>query len=62
MRIDQAALPLPDNFRTLRDKVERRDGQHKAQTRERLGRTDQGGFQLKSIGFIVQKVLFDIEP
>jgi hypothetical protein len=62
MGIDEATSPLLDDFCPLRDEVQRRHGSHQAQTGQRLGRTNQGRFQLQSIGFIIQKVLLAIKP
>jgi hypothetical protein len=61
MRVDPASFALLDHFGTLRNEIERRHSQHEAETRQRLGRTNQGRFRLKPIGFIVQKVLLDIK-
>jgi hypothetical protein len=58
----QAAVALANHCGALRNQIERCEGQHKAQPCQSLGGTNQGGLQLKSVGFIVQKVLLDIEP
>ena len=60
--VDEAAVALANHCGALRNQIERCEGQHKAQPCQSLGGTNQGGFQLKSVGFIVQKVLLDIEP
>ena len=49
-------------FGALGDQVQSRDRQDQAQAGQGGGGTDQGGLQLEAIGFVVQEVLFDIEP
>jgi hypothetical protein len=62
MGINPAALALFDHLGALRHEIERRQSQPQAETRQCLGRTNQGRFQLKTIRFIVSKVLLDIKP
>lgn len=44
------------------DQIQRRNRQNETQTGQCLSLPDQTGFQLKAIGFVVQKALFDIKP
>ena len=60
MRLDPAAFALLDHLGALRNEIERRHSQHQAETRQCLGRTHQGRFQLQAIGCIVSKVLLDL--
>src|SRR5437667_8773455 len=62
MRIHQTAFASLHHIRAHRHQVQCRHSQDETQPLKRLGRTYQRRLQLKSIGLIVQKVLFDIEP
>src|SRR5262245_5606388 len=53
MRVDPAAFALVDHLGALGTEIQRRDSQHQAETRQGFGRTNEGRFQLKAIGFIV---------
>ena len=55
MGIDETSLALLDDFAPLGDERKRGDGHDQAQTAERLRTTDEGRFQLKPMGFIIQK-------
>ena len=61
MRINKTTFASLDHRGSLRHQVQRGHGQDQTQPLQGLGRANQGRFQLKAIGFIVQKVLLNIE-
>ena len=62
MCVDPATFALVDHSCALCDSRQRREGQHTTQPFQGVRRADQRRLELNAIGFIVQKVLFDVEP
>ena len=59
MSIDETALAFPDDLCALRNQVKRGYSQDETEPFQSLCRPNQGSFQLKAVGFIVQEVLFN---
>ena len=62
MGIDEAPFPLLDHMCALCGEIKGGHRQDKAPSLEGFGRPNLGRFQLKAVGFIGQKVLFNIKP
>jgi len=61
MGIDASSLSGLDDVRSLTDPREGGNRQHQAEPFQRRSRPNQRGLQLKAIGFVVQKILFNVE-
>ena len=61
MGIDPPPLPCFHDLRALTDQIEGGHGQDQTEALQCTGGSDQGGFQLKAVGFIIEEILFNIE-
>src|SRR4029453_1854530 len=59
--IDPTPFLLRDDLRPLRDQIEGGNRYNKTEPGEGVGITDERAFELKTIGFIVQEILFNIK-
>ena len=61
MWIHQTAFPASHNIRALTDQKQSGCRQSQTETGKGICRAKQGGFELKAVGFIIKKVLFDVK-
>ena len=61
MGIDPSPLSCFYDVGPLTDQIERGHGQDQTEALQGAGRSDQGGFQLKAVGCIVEEIFFNIE-
>jgi hypothetical protein len=61
MRINPAPFLAGDDLCALGHEIERGEGQHQTQPRQRLGIADERTLQLKAIGCVSSEVLFNVK-